>query len=100
MTPASVRMNVGPSGRDPPRLVVASLSDRLRVAGQASVLDSQTVRALFTQVRNYDRSKRIVGRKRHVAADTDGQLLIVTLTPANIRDSAGAQTILAAILKR
>ena len=32
--------------------------------------------------------------KRHIAVDTDGRLLTVNLTPADISDSAGAQMIL------
>lgn len=42
----------------------------------------------------------MVGRKRHIAVDTDGRLLMVNLTPAGISDSAGAQMILSAIRKR
>jgi len=42
----------------------------------------------------------VVGRKRHIAVDTDGRLLMVNLTTADISDSAGAQTIVAAIRKR
>ena len=41
-----------------------------------------------------------MGRKRHIAVDTDGRLLMVNLTPAGISDSAGAQMILSAIRKR
>jgi transposase len=41
-----------------------------------------------------------VGRKRHIAVDTDGRLLMVNLTPADVSDSAGAQTILDGIRKR
>jgi transposase len=41
-----------------------------------------------------------MGRKRHIAVDTDGRLLMVNLTSADVSDSAGAQTILAAIRKR
>lgn len=50
--------------------------------------------------RGYDAGKKIVGRKRHIAVDTDGRLLMVNLTPADISDSAGAQTILEGIRKR
>jgi transposase len=64
------------------------------------VLDSRTVKASFVKARGYDGGRRIVGRKRHVAVDTDGRLLMVNLTPADISDSAGAQTILSAIRKR
>jgi hypothetical protein len=35
------------------------------------VLDSQTVKAPHAQVRGYDANKKIVGRKRHIAVDTD-----------------------------
>ena len=45
-------------------------------------------------------ARKITGRKRHIAVDTDGRLLMVNLTPADISDSAGAQTILDAIRKR
>lgn len=38
--------------------------------------------------------------KRHIAVDTDGRLLMVNLTPADISDSAGAQAILDGIRKR
>jgi uncharacterized RmlC-like cupin family protein len=44
--------------------------------------------------------KKIVGRKRHIAVDTDGRLLMVNLTTADIADSAGAQLILHAIRQR
>ncbi|MBL6459311.1 transposase [Belnapia sp. T6] len=50
--------------------------------------------------RGYDGGKRIVGRKRHVAVDTDGQRLMVNLSTADVSDSAGAQTIPTAIRKR
>ena len=47
-----------------------------------------------------DRAKKTVGRKRHVAVDTDGRLLMVNLTPGDISDSAGAQVVLEALRKR
>ncbi|WP_353045535.1 IS5 family transposase [Mesorhizobium sp. M1365] len=52
------------------------------------------------RTRGYDAGKKIVGRKRHIAVDTDGRLLMVNLTPAEISDSAGAQAILDGIRKR
>ena len=64
------------------------------------VLDSQTVKAPFAEQRGYDGAKKIVGRKRHVAVDTDGRLLMVNLTTADVSDSAGAQLILDSIRKR
>jgi transposase len=55
---------------------VALMLDREAAGREASptggVLDSQTVKAPFAEVRGYDGGKRIVGRKRHVAVDTDG----------------------------
>jgi anti-anti-sigma regulatory factor len=48
----------------------------------------------------FDGGTKTVERKRHVAVDTDGRLLMVNLTPADISDSAGAQMILDAIRKR
>ena len=41
-----------------------------------------------------------MGRKRHVAVDTDGRLLMVNLTTADVSDSAGAQLFLDGIRKR
>lgn len=84
---------------------IAVMVDRERVGRQASpsagVLDSQTVKAPAAGAeRGFDGGKRTVGRKRHIAVDTDGRLLMVNLTPADIADSAGAQAILEAIRKR
>ncbi len=64
------------------------------------MLDSQTVKAPHTQARGYDANKKIVIRKRHIAVDTDGRLLMVNVTTADISDSAGAQAILDAVRKR
>ncbi len=66
----------------------------------AAVIDSQTVKAPAARARGYDANKKVVGRKRHIAVDTDGRLLMVNLTTADIADSAGAQAILDAIRKR
>lgn len=82
----------------------ALMLDRERVGRAASpsggVLDSQTVKAPEAGTRGYDAGKKIVGRKRHIAVDTDGRLLMVNLTPADISDSAGAQMILDGVRKR
>jgi transposase len=83
---------------------IALMLDRERVGREASpsggVLDSQSVKAPAAERRGFDAAKKIAGRKRHVAVDTDGRLLMVNLTPADISDSAGAQMILDAIRKR
>jgi putative transposase len=44
--------------------------------------------------------RRLSAVNGHVAVDTDGRLLAVNLTTADISDSAGAQPILDAIRKR
>jgi transposase len=73
---------------------VVLMIDRERVGREASpttgVIDSQTVKAPMAEKRGYDAGKKIVGRKRHIAVDTDGRLLAVNLTTADISDSAGA----------
>jgi putative transposase len=83
---------------------VALMIDRERAGREASpsaaVIDSQTVKAPAARERGYDANKKIVGRKRHIAVDTDGRLLMVNLTTADISDSAGAQAILDAIRRR
>jgi transposase len=48
----------------------------------------------------YDANKKVVGRKRHIAVDTDGRLLMVNLTTTDISESAGAQTTLDTIRTR
>lgn len=71
------------------------------VSPSAGIIDSQSVKAPAPgAARGYDAGKKIVGRKRHITVDTDGRLLMVNLTPADISDSAGAQVILDGIRKR
>ena len=83
---------------------VSLMLDRERAGRDASpsggVLDSQTVKAPHAKARGYDANKKIVGRKRHIAVDTDGRLLMVNLTTADISDNAGAPAILDAVRKR
>ncbi len=66
----------------------------------AGVIDSQTVKAPSAHERGYDAAKKVVGRKRHSAVDTDGRRLMVNLTPADIADSTGAQAVLDALKTR
>ena len=83
---------------------VELMPDRERAGREASptaaVIDSRSVKAPRAETRGHDVGKKILGRKRHTAVDTDGRLLMVRLTPADISDGAGAQMILDAIRKR
>ena len=83
---------------------VALMIDRERSgrgAPTAAVLDSQTVKAPAAGgSRGFDGAKKTVGRKRHIAVDTDGRLLMVNLTTADVADSTGAQAVLDALRKR
>ncbi|MGO8866288.1 MAG: IS5 family transposase, partial [Alphaproteobacteria bacterium] len=83
---------------------IALMADRERVGREASpsagIIDSQSVKAPAAKERGFDAGKKITGRKRHITVDTDGRLLLVNLTTADISDSAGAQLILDAIRKR
>ncbi|MBK4737383.1 transposase [Noviherbaspirillum sp. DKR-6] len=67
---------------------------------RAGVLDSQTIKAPAACERGYDANKKITGRKRHIAVDTDGRLLMLNLTAVSISDSAGAQKVLDALKQR
>ena len=83
---------------------VALMIDRER-AGRAeptaAILDSQTVKAPAAGgSRGFDGAKKVVGRKRHIAVDTDGRLLMVNLTTGDIADSTGAQAVMDALRKR
>ena len=69
---------------------VALMLDRERVGREASptggVIDNQSVKAPEAKTRGYDAGKKIVGRKRPIAVDTDSRLLMVNLTTADISE--------------
>lgn len=83
---------------------VALMLDRQQQGRQeqpaAGVLDSQSVKAPGAAVRGYDANKKVTGRKRHIVVDTDGRLLMVNLTPADVADSTGAEWVLVALKQR
>src|ERR1700676_4869084 len=58
-------------------------------------IDSQTVKATETaDSRGYDGAKKITGRKRHIAVDSLGLLLVVAVTTANVADAVAAKQVL------
>lgn len=80
-----------------------TMADRERACREASptggVLDAQAARSGGTGVkgeRGYDPARRIVGRKRHVLTDTDGRLLLATVSTADRHDSPGGVALLRA----
>jgi transposase len=85
------------------------LRDQARVhAGRdplptASVIDSASVRGADTvprASRGYDAGKKVNGRKRHIAVDTNGLLLAVVVTMAGIQDRDGGVRLLALLRER
>jgi transposase len=91
------------SARGLPQRLVDQLRGRLRVAQgrkdlpTAASIDSQSVKAADTvgaASRGFDGGKKINGRKRHIAVDTNGWLLAVLVTAASMQDrDAGHQLV-------
>jgi len=68
-----------------------------RPAPSAAVIDSQSVRAADTvprASRGWDAGKKVNGRKRHLAVDTMGLLLVVMVTAAGVQDRDAARALL------
>jgi transposase len=88
------------SERDLPRRLADRLRGRIRIAAgraelpTAAVIDAQTVRGADTvtaATAGYDAGKKTKGRKRNIATDCLGLVLMVTVTAAGMqdRDNAG-----------
>ena len=97
------------SRRGMPQRLADRLRGRIRVlAGRAelptaAVIDSQSVKAADTvgaATRGFDAGKKINGRKRHVATDCLGLLLVVVVTAASVQDRDGACPLLALLRER
>ena len=79
------------------------LRQRVRVAKgraetpTAAIIDSQSVKTscnVDESSQGIDAGKKIKGRKRHIATDVLGLLLVVIVTAASVQDSAGGQQVL------
>ncbi|WP_300007618.1 IS5 family transposase [Pseudonocardia sp.] len=97
------------AARGLPQRIVHALRDRLRVSADrapaptAAIIDSQTVRGADTvgaASSGYDGGKKIKGRKRHVAVDSNGWLLAVLVTAANVQDRDAGHRLLALLRER
>jgi transposase len=97
------------NARGLPQRLADRLRGRIRIAAGRAVLptagsiDSQTVKAADTvgaTTRGFDGGKKINGRKRHVAVDCLGLLLIVVVTAASVQDRDGACPLLALLRER
>ncbi len=95
------------SQRGLPHRLVERLRGRLRagvgrdVQPSAAIADSQSVKGADTvgaASRGFDSGKKINGRKRHIAVDTEGFLLAVVVTAANVGDRMGAKLLIIALL--
>jgi putative transposase len=63
----------------------------------ALVIDSQSVKTgkmVAMKTRGFDGGKKVKGRKRNMLTDTLGLLVDVSVTPANMHDTIGAQKVL------
>jgi transposase len=83
-----------------------ALRDQVRMAQgrkpspTAAIIDSQSVKGaemIGAESRGYDGGKKINGRKRHIAVDTLGLLLVVVVTVASIQDRDGGHRVLACL---
>jgi len=67
----------------------------------AAIIDSQSIRtAEGGAERGYDAGKKINGRKRHLAVDTLGLILVVVVHAANCQDQTGAKSVLEKLNER
>ncbi len=62
----------------------------------AGIIDSQSVlTGPGSGAIGYDAGKKVKGRKRHLVVDTQGTVLAVVVTPANVQDPVAAPEVLA-----
>jgi putative transposase len=88
--------------------VLAALRMQVRVkqgpnqSPSAAVIDSQSIKtsAARGSEKGYDMGKKIWGRKRHALVDTQGHLLGIKVTGAEISDQAGGRDLLMSLKGR
>ncbi|MCX5070970.1 IS5 family transposase [Streptomyces sp. NBC_00513] len=68
-----------------------------RILPTAAIVDAQSVKASPNapeESQGFDGGKKVKGRKRHIATDTLGLLLVLIVTAAGVQDSTGGKRIL------
>ena len=80
------------------------MTDREKAGREASptlaIVDAQSVKCDAPQgERGFDAAKKLVGRKRHIAVDTDGRLLAVSVTTADVQDQDGGITLVKRLVR-
>jgi transposase len=97
------------SARGLPQRLTDRLRGRIRIAcgraelPTAAVIDAQTVRGSDTVTATsagYDAGKKTKGRKRNIATDCLGLLLMVTVTAGSVQDRDSAHRLLALLRER
>ena len=66
----------------------------------AAIIDSQSIRAAETVARTsrgYDAGKKVNGRKRHIAVDAIGLLLVVAVSAASVHDRHAGRALIWAV---
>jgi len=69
----------------------------------AAILDSQTVKTsgnVPEHSQGIDAGKKIKGRKRHLATDVLGLLLVVVVTAASVQDTTGGRAVVAQLARQ